>query len=124
MATVLIVEDTADLRDAFLEIVTDAGYNAVGAENGQCALDVLESLEEPPALVLLDIMMPVMDGWQFLQRLRSMNRVPELPVVIVSAVPTPRLACLTSASSCPSRSVQRLCWRWSASSVARRRERR
>lgn len=90
MATVLIVEDTADLRDAFLEIVTDAGYNAVGAENGQCALDVLESLEEPPALVLLDIMMPVMDGWQFLQRLRSMNRVPALPVVIVSAVPTPR----------------------------------
>jgi CheY-like chemotaxis protein len=87
MKTVLVVEDADDLRESFMAVIGQAGYRVLGAENGQQALDILQSLGEEPCLVLLDWMMPVMDGQTFLSALRKKHRVASLPVVIISANP-------------------------------------
>ena len=86
MKTVLLIEDTEDLRRFFSEVLTSAGYRVIGAENGQEAIELLERIEEPPCLVLLDMMMPVMDGKMFLQKLQETQRVAALPVVVASAI--------------------------------------
>ena len=84
MKTVLVVEDTADLREAYMAVIGREGYRVIGAENGQRALDILQSGDDKPCLIVLDWMMPVMDGQTFLARLRK-TRFASLPIVIVSA---------------------------------------
>jgi CheY-like chemotaxis protein len=90
MKTVLVVEDTEDLRDLFVEVLCREGYHALGAENGRAALDILRSGEDEPCLVLLDMMMPVMDGQTFLNTLRATHRASTLPIVVVSAAVSTR----------------------------------
>lgn len=90
MKTVLVVEDTDDLRDLFVEVLQAAGYRAQGAENGQSALELLASMRDDPCLVLLDMMMPVMDGRMFLDNLSQVHRVAALPIVVVSAAVSER----------------------------------
>lgn len=85
MKTVLVVEDTEDLRTLFVEVLRQEGYRVVGAENGEEALRVLRSEISEPCLVLLDMMMPVMDGEAFLNALHESHRVASLPIVVVSA---------------------------------------
>ena len=85
MKTVLVVEDTEDLRELFMEVLRRAGYQVLGAENGQVALDILDAALEPPSLVLLDLMMPVMDGATFMRILHEADRAPAPPVIVVSA---------------------------------------
>ena len=84
MKTVLVVEDTDDLREAYMEVIGREGYRVIGAENGQRALEILESGGDEPCLIVLDWMMPVMDGQTFLRALRK-TRFASLPIVIVSA---------------------------------------
>ncbi len=86
MKTVLVVEDTDDLREMFIEMLEGEGYEAIGAINGQDALDRLRSMEHQPCLVLLDMMMPVMDGKAFLAAISETHRLAALPIVVVSAV--------------------------------------
>jgi CheY-like chemotaxis protein len=86
MKTVLVVEDTDDIRELFSEVLEEAGYRVLGAEHGQKALEVLESASEQPCLVLLDMMMPVMDGQTFLEKIQEKHRFGSMPVVIVSAM--------------------------------------
>lgn len=86
MNIVLVVDDTWELRELFMETLSDAGYEVHGAANGLEALNALDSLEGKPCVVLLDMMMPVMDGHAFLQVLRDEARLPDLPVVVISAV--------------------------------------
>jgi len=83
--TVLIVEDDADTRDAIVEVLTDRNYRALEASNGVDALDELRGAAPRPCVILLDMMMPVMDGKEFrnLQRLDEALR--EIPVVVLSA---------------------------------------
>jgi CheY-like chemotaxis protein len=81
--TVLVVDDDAAVRDGLVAFLRDEGYGALGAENGRRALEVLETIEAP-RLILLDLMMPVMDGWQFLaERARRSNAT---PVVLLSGL--------------------------------------
>jgi urea transport system substrate-binding protein len=79
---VLVVEDDDDMREAICEIAVRAGMGAVGARNGLEALRVLERCGRLPDLVLLDLRMPVMDGWEFL-RLRS-PAVAAIPLVVLT----------------------------------------
>ena len=65
---VMLVNDDDDVREVLRDFVEDLGYRPVVAANGQEALDVIRGLDEPPCVILLDLMMPVMDGWQFLER--------------------------------------------------------
>ncbi len=65
---ILVVEDDKDLRDSLCEALELEGYAAVSAENGQAALRHLATGAQP-CMILLDLMMPVMDGWTFRQEL-------------------------------------------------------
>lgn len=86
MKTVLVVEDVEDLRDLFMEVLRDEGYRVLAAKNGREALEILHSEVSEPCLVLLDMMMPVMDGHGFLSALHETHRAAPLPVIVVSAV--------------------------------------
>lgn len=80
---ILVVEDDFDVRDALTDALEDAGYPVLAARHGREALDLLEG--EPPRLILLDLMMPVMDGYDFRRRQLEEPRYAEIPVVVLSA---------------------------------------
>src|SRR5262249_54943332 len=63
--TVLIVDDDRDIREALTQALVEGGYTAVGVANGQEALRWLRTATPAPCLILLDLAMPVMNGWQF-----------------------------------------------------------
>jgi len=81
---VLVVDDDPDGLATVLDILELSGYEAVGACNGREALQRLAS-GELPDLILLDLMMPVMNGWQFREEQRRSPRLADIPVVITSA---------------------------------------
>lgn len=81
---ILVVEDDLDIRDALREILEDEGYEARSAANGAEALELLNRVPKP-GLVLLDLMMPVMDGYQFLEIFRANPKFADIPVVVVTA---------------------------------------
>jgi CheY-like chemotaxis protein len=78
----LVVDDQADNRDLLRRALEQESWQVTEAENGQVAL--ARMLEAPPSLVLLDIMMPVMDGFGFLMELRKLERWREIPIVVVT----------------------------------------
>jgi CheY-like chemotaxis protein len=84
-AHVLIVEDNPDLREGLGDLLEAEGYAVAGAANGQEALARLQS-EPPPCLILLDLMMPVMNGWEFRAAQRRDPALAEIPVVLISAL--------------------------------------
>ena len=83
-ATILLVEDNIIFRTGIAAYLKRAGYNVVVADNGLVALELLPRLE--PALILLDIAMPVMDGHTFLQQLRSREAIARTPVLMMTAM--------------------------------------
>ena len=68
---VMVVEDDQDLRDAVGEVLGDAGFEVSDAANGALAMGALQRSKQLPAVILLDIMMPTMDGEQFLREMRK-----------------------------------------------------
>jgi two-component system, chemotaxis family, chemotaxis protein CheY len=84
-ATVLVVDDDADTRETLGFIIRREGHNAVCLRNGHEALDYLRK-SPAPDLVLLDLMMPIMNGWEFLHERRHDPRISRVPVVVLSAV--------------------------------------
>jgi CheY-like chemotaxis protein len=87
-ATVLVVDDDAAIREVIAEVLRDEGYDVAEASNGAQALELLQQMAHP-GLVLLDLMMPVMSGWEFLEHVRSDGRLSRVPVVVVSAMAAP-----------------------------------
>jgi CheY-like chemotaxis protein len=81
---ILVVDDDDDLRDTLQGILEAEGYDVVAAANGRDALDYLRS-NPLPCLVLLDLMMPVMDGWEFLLKKEADPYLASLPVVVITA---------------------------------------
>jgi CheY-like chemotaxis protein len=84
-AAVLVVEDEQDIREVVVEILEAEGFQVYSAENGQEAMAVLRTMPQP-ALILADMMMPVMDGPALIAALRDHDLFASLPVVIVSAM--------------------------------------
>ncbi|HET9596328.1 MAG TPA: response regulator [Anaeromyxobacteraceae bacterium] len=82
---ILVIDDDEGIRTALAEILEMSGYAVATAADGMEGVELLEVGLEPKAIVL-DLMMPRMDGWSFLKRLRSDPRYQELPVVVTSAV--------------------------------------
>ena len=80
---ILIVEDNMLNREILKEILSDA-YSVLEAENGQEALDVLREHADDIAVILLDVMMPVMDGFTFLDRIKADDRLSLIPVIIMT----------------------------------------
>jgi CheY-like chemotaxis protein len=81
---VLIVDDDEDIRDAIRQALEDEGYEVADAANGREALELLQT-GPIPALILLDLMMPVMTGEQFLLEQRQRPALAQIPVVVLSA---------------------------------------
>ena len=81
---VMVVEDDPDTRDALCEALAAFGYGALSAENGEQALRVLRAAPQP-CVILLDVMMPVMDGWQFREAQQSDPSLSTIPVVCLTA---------------------------------------
>jgi DNA-binding response OmpR family regulator len=80
-ASVLVVDDDADVRALVCELLTRAGYSVSEAPDGREALRLL--YDERPDLILLDVSMPLLDGWATLERIRELSTV---PVVMLSAL--------------------------------------
>ncbi|MGE0703156.1 MAG: response regulator [Vicinamibacterales bacterium] len=93
----LIVEDDDDLREMMAQLLTLEGFRAETAANGRAALEYLRR-DDLPDLILLDLMMPIMDGWEF-RRLQSEDpRLASLPVIVLSALEPPRASDLGGAT--------------------------
>jgi CheY-like chemotaxis protein len=84
--TILIVEDDRDIRESLADVIESEGFSVVTAANGQEGLERLRAMTRP-CLILLDLMMPIMNGGEFLAILRKDVVLAGLPVVIVSALP-------------------------------------
>jgi len=81
--TVLVVEDDDDVRDLVGEVLTDAGYGVLLARHGREGLDHLAKSHVD--VVLLDLFMPVMNGWDFFAALRADSAKRRIPVVVISS---------------------------------------
>ena len=82
--TVLIVEDEQDLREAMADYLRNSGYRVIAAEDGQQGLQM--ALSEHPDVILLDLMMPIMDGHAMLKQLRLDRWGMTAKVIIMSAM--------------------------------------
>jgi CheY-like chemotaxis protein len=80
---ILIVDDDHDIRESLAEVLAELGFQVATVANGREALAELE--REPATAVLLDLMMPVMDGWQFREEQRRRPALARTPVIVVSA---------------------------------------
>ena len=81
--TVFVVEDDDELRFLLKEALSKESYKVIEAENGKVALSRLRDINDPPSLILLDLSMPVMNGFEFLEEYRS-NFSQEVPVVVIT----------------------------------------
>ena len=82
---VLIVDDAARIRDLLVELLADEGYAAVAVAHGQAALDYLHT-HPAPCCIVLDLYMPIMDGWQFHRAQLRSPQLAHIPVIVMSAV--------------------------------------
>jgi CheY-like chemotaxis protein len=82
--SVLVVDDDPDVRETLEDVLRMAGYEVATAQHGRDGLALLE-VGLRPGLILLDLMMPVMDGYGFLEALGSRPHLPVCPVIVVSA---------------------------------------
>jgi len=85
MCRVLVVEDHSDTREGIADLLAGEGHLSGTACNGQEALEWLAAQTELPCLILLDLRMPVMDGWDFLRAVRMVERWQKIAIVVVSA---------------------------------------
>jgi CheY-like chemotaxis protein len=88
--TILLVEDDLEIRDVMQDLLEEQGYDVVPAANGKQAIDYLTLDEARPDLMILDLMTPIVTGWQVLQTVRQQPTLAELPVIVISASRTDR----------------------------------
>jgi len=83
-ARILVIEDDPELRTSLAEVLEEEGYEVSCAKDGEDALRALDGCAAPSA-ILLDLTMPVMDGWTFRERQQSDPRLARIPTVVISA---------------------------------------
>src|ERR1043165_4418849 len=84
MKKILIVEDHPDIRELLIWQIELMGFSAIPAKHGQEAIEKAQS--EKPALILMDIMMPSMDGWEAARALRATPETSEIPILAATAL--------------------------------------
>lgn len=87
-STVMVVDDDQAIREALSDLLEDEGYSVVCLKNGKEALEMLGS-HPHPGVLLLDLMMPVMSGWEVLEAMQEDAELSDIPVVVVSAMAAP-----------------------------------
>src|SRR4029077_16463243 len=85
--TVLLVEDDLDVRDTLQDLLEGEGFDVIPAADGKQAIDYL-TLNDPPGadLVILDLMMPMVSGWEVLDKMTADDRLSDIPVIVLSAM--------------------------------------
>jgi CheY-like chemotaxis protein len=83
--TVLVVDDDADIRESLRFVLEEEGFDVRTAADGVEAVAAME--REPPCFVILDLMMPVMDGWAVTGRMHDEERLASIPVCVLTATP-------------------------------------
>jgi CheY-like chemotaxis protein len=86
LGAVLVVEDDVRASEALAELLEAHGYAVARAYNGAEAFDLATKASPPPCLILLDLLMPVMDGWEFLRRKKGEAALANVPVIVLSAL--------------------------------------
>jgi two-component system, chemotaxis family, chemotaxis protein CheY len=86
--TILIVEDDHDIRVSIRGLLEHEGYRVLSVANGSAALDLLQDTTPRPALIVLDLMLPVMDGWQFVAHVDRRPSLAGIPIVVMTAYDT------------------------------------
>lgn len=81
--TVIYIEDDQEMIDLVSMILSRRGYTVKGAQGGKIGLEIIR--QETPDLVLLDLMMPDMDGWEVYQNLKSDEKTKNIPVIVITA---------------------------------------
>lgn len=82
----MIVEDDKPIFECLRELLELEGYQVTGASHGKDALQKLEKNEnDPPDVILLDLMMPVMDGFQFRENQKLNSKISNIPVIVMTA---------------------------------------
>ena len=98
---VLVVDD--DMRNVFAitRVLESSGFKVTQAENGQAAIDAISRAQKPFELILMDMMMPVMDGIEATQRIREMEHYKSTPIIALTAkaMPSDRHKCIEAGAS-------------------------
>jgi CheY-like chemotaxis protein len=82
---ILIVDDDIDIRELLAELLEIRGFDVATAGNGREAIDLVRRMTDPPSVILLDLMMPVMDGYGFLEERKKDDTLASIPVAIITA---------------------------------------
>jgi len=89
---IVVVDDDDDVREVVCQVLRGEGYQAVEASNGQEAIELLHASADRPQLILLDLMMPVMNGWEFLMGIDEDPALHGIPVALMSSHPSVKRA--------------------------------
>jgi len=84
-SVILLVEDDDSIREVITMFLESEGYSVKSARNGKEGMEILSTME-CPCLIILDLMMPVMDGWEFLKTAKRNSTIASIPIVVTSAV--------------------------------------
>lgn len=84
---ILVVEDDDSIRLMLVSLLASEGYEAVPAHHGREALEILKNRKDDPCLILTDLMMPEMDGWELITFLREKDILITIPIVAMTAGP-------------------------------------
>lgn len=90
---IMVVEDHEFAREAVAALLASMGYEVIEAANGRDALAMLAK-DVRPDLILLDLMMPVMDGWEFMKRQRLDWKLCTIPTIVVTGIPSHDPRCM------------------------------
>ncbi|HET8571594.1 MAG TPA: response regulator [Candidatus Limnocylindria bacterium] len=85
--TVLVVDDEPAVREMLEDVLSSEGHEVMTAPDGAAALDALRGGTSRPCMILLDLMMPRMNGWDFAEELRRDEQLRDIPFVIIAANP-------------------------------------
>lgn len=83
---ILVIEDDVHIREVMKSVLEYEGYSVKTASNGKEGLDLVAVMKKP-CLILLDLMMPIMDGWKFAELIGKDHFLSEIPIVVVTAFP-------------------------------------
>lgn len=87
MKKILVVDDSKIIRGKFVEYLKSSGYKTVTASNGKESVEIVQ--KEPFDLILMDLIMPVMDGFEAIRRIREIKSLPFIPIIVISSLETP-----------------------------------
>jgi len=83
--SVMVIDDDHDVCEVYAEVLRDAGYDVISAHDGNRAFELLQHSVPRPGVILVDLMMPFMDGGTFLRQQSADPRLSQVPVVVMSA---------------------------------------